>query len=122
MMNTINDIVEKIMEETYIVQSSVKAGDIDVALEAIERRDHLIQMLEKLDVPERKALIAEIWPEYRQINDECMEGIKKLKAKTEKEFYKNKGDQHKLVQNRKAHDRYNMNSVSEYGSTFDNKK
>ena len=122
MMNSIYDIVDKIMEETYIVQSAVNAGDIDVALTAIDRRENLIQMLGKLNVPERKALIAEIWPEYQQINDECMKGIEKLKEKTETEFYKNKGSQHQLVQNRKAHDRYSMNSASEFGSKFDNKK
>lgn len=121
-MNTIYDIVDKIMEETYIVQSAVDAGDIDVALTAIDRREHYIKMLEKLNVPERKALIAEIWPEYRTINEACMKGIEKLKLQTENEFYKNKGSQHKLVQNRKAHDRYSQNSSYEFGSKFDNKK
>lgn len=110
------------MEETYIVQSAVNAGDIDVALTAIDRRDNLIQMLEKLNVPERKALIAEIWTEYKAINDVCMKGIEQLRKKTENEFYKNKGSQHQLVQNRKVHDLYSMNGSSEFGSQFDNKK
>lgn len=121
-MNSIYDIVDKIMEETYIVQSAVNAGDIDVALTAIDRRQNLLDMLKKLNVPERKTLIAEIWPEYSQINDECIKGIESLKVKSENEVYKNKNSQHKLVQNRKAHDRYSMNSASEFGSQFDNKK
>ncbi|GAB6107672.1 hypothetical protein [Fusibacter bizertensis] len=121
-METINDIFNKLMEETYLLQGVIKIGDIEAALALIERREPLISMLEKLDVPERDVLLKEFLPEYQRIDRECQDGIKALKEKMEIEFYQNRNKQHQTRQNRKAHDLYSNNAISEYGSRIDNRK
>lgn len=121
-MKTINDIFDKIMEETYLLQGAIKIGDIESALALIERREPLIAMLEKLDVPERETLLLAFLPEYQRIDQECKIGINELKEKLETEFYQNRNKKHQTRQNRKAHDLYSNNAISEYGSRIDNRK
>lgn len=121
-MKNIKDIIEKLKEETYILQGAIKTGDIDVTLVILERRELLIKMLEKLEVPERDALLAEFLPEYQRIDEECKIAIAELKTKMELEFYQNRNKQHQVRQNRKAHDLYSNNAISEYGSRIDNRK
>ncbi|MDH8678606.1 hypothetical protein QE109_10635 [Fusibacter bizertensis] len=121
-MKTIKDIFDKVMEETYLLQGTVKIGDIATALNIIDRREPLIKMLEKLEVPERDALLAEFLPEYQRIDEECKIAIAELKTKMELEFYQNRNKQHQVRQNRKAHDLYSNNAISEYGSRIDNRK
>jgi len=121
-MSAIDDIIEKIIEETYIIKGAVDSGDLDVANVALDRRDSLILILQKVEMVDKQEKVKQIYPLISKIDDECKLKIKELKSKTEKDFYSNRSQQHKLVTNRKAHDRYNNNALSEFGSRFDDKK
>lgn len=121
-METIKSIIDQLMRETKIMQSALRAGDLEVALEALNERDQLINLLEQLDVPERAKNIKEIYPEYEVIDKECKALIQELKSETEAAFYKNRSLKHQTHKNRIAHDRYSNNALSEFGSKIDNRK
>lgn len=121
-MVALEDIVKKIMEDTYMLKSVVQAGDIDVAVEILEHRESLINILKQIDVPKKKELLLAIWPEFLEIDQWCRQAIEALRVQSEAEFYQTKTEKHQLRQTRKVHDIYNNNAHSEFGGMFDNKK
>lgn len=121
-MDTIKSLIDQLMKETKIMQNALRAGDLEVALEALNERDQLISLLEQLNVPERANTIKEIYPEYEAIDKECKTLIADLKNETEAAFYKNRSLKHQTHKNRIAHDRYSNNALSEFGSKIDNRK
>lgn len=121
-MLALKDLVGKLMEDTRMLKSVVEAGDVDVAVEILEHRESLINILKQVETPEKKELVLGIWAEFSEIDQWCRQAIETLRIKSEAEFYQTKTEKHQIRQTRKVHDLYSNNAHSEFGGMFDNKK
>lgn len=121
-MMALEELVDKLMEDTHMLKSVIEAGDIDVAVEILEHRESIINILKQIDTPNKKTLLLEIWPEFSEIDQWCRRAIEALRVKSEAEFYQTKTEKHQIRQTRKVHDLYSNNAHSEFGGMFDNKK
>lgn len=121
-MRATEDVISKLMEDTYMLKSVIEVGDMDVAVEILEHRESLINILKQIESPRKKELLSAIWIEFSEVDQWCRQAIEALRIKSEAEFYQTKSEKHQIRQTRKVHDLYSNNAHSEFGGMFDNKK
>ncbi|MBF4694498.1 hypothetical protein [Fusibacter ferrireducens] len=114
-------ILKKIMDETYIMYSSLKADDFDVMQNALEKREELIKLFEESNEVYDRDNQAFI-DKFDKLNSECMKLLEQMKDRFEMEIYKTKSDKNKMIQMQKVNHKYQRGYESVSRSTFDLRK
>ena len=116
------ELMREILEETKIVKSTLEAGDISVASDAIEKREALISQLLEIKSAKDDPEVIELWTQYQALDTKCRELLNALKIKTQNAFYDNRSQKRALHKNKQAYDQYHMRSIVPGHSRFDIKK
>lgn len=118
-----DEIMNKIVEDSYIIKSALEAEDIDIVVEVLLRRQHWIDELEKFAPFEVYSEVAKKLELFKQIDEACNSGFEVFKNKIQEEQYKVRKDLMQMTVNKKMNDQYQMNIPGQTsGLSIDNKK
>ena len=117
---TTDQVLRKILDQTYIMLSALESNDLDVMFNALEKRakwiavyDHLLESNE-----EHKVMLAK----FEKLNSQCMVLLEKQMKNLNAELNRVKIDKNRMVQMQRVHQRYQTASVELSGSVMDLKK
>ncbi len=117
------EIMNKIIEDSYIIKSALDAEDVDIVVETLSRRQLWIDELEKFAPFDVESEIAKKIMIYQKIDQECQIGFEALKSKIQQEQYKVKNERKQMNVNKKVYNQYQMNIPGQMsGLSIDNKK
>lgn len=116
------EMIAKILEETYILSGALEVEDIDMVLEVLARRDELISQFSSIkNLVLDEATKADI-EKFDEVNTKCMAQLMLFKEKMSNELYEVKSEQKKAIQKLKVHDSYSNPYAKSVGTSFDLKK
>lgn len=116
------DLIEKILEETYILSGALEVEDIDMVLEVLSRRDKLISQLGSVEKQALDDAAKADIEKFDEVNTKCMAQLLLFKEKMNSELYEVKSEQKKAIKKLKVHDSYSNPYASSVGTSFDLKK
>lgn len=118
-----DEIMNKIIEDSYIIKSALEVEDIDIVVETLSRRQLLIDELDKHAPFESNSEIAQKIKLFQQIDQECQSRFEAFKIKIQQEQYKVKNERKQMNVNKKVYNQYQMNIPGQIsGLSIDNKK
>jgi len=118
-----DEIMNKIIEDSYIIKSALEAEDIDIVVETLSRRQQMIDELEKHAPFEADSEIGKKIKLFQQIDQACQSGFETFKSKIQEEQYKVKNERKQMNVNKKVYNQYQMNIPGQMsGLSIDNKK
>ena len=118
-----DDIMNKIIEDSYIIKSALEVEDIDIVVETLKRRQQWIDELEKNAPLYANSEIGKKFKLFQQIDQACQSGFETFKDKIQKEQYQVKNERKQMNVNKKVYNQYQMNIPGQMsGLSIDNKK
>jgi hypothetical protein len=118
-----DEIMNKIIEDSYIIKSALQAEDIEIVNETLERRQQWIDELEKHAPFDVNSEIGKKFKLFQEIDQACQSGFEAFKDKIEQEHYSLKNERKQMNVNKKVYNQYQMNVPGQMsGLSIDNKK
>jgi hypothetical protein len=122
-MTRAGELINEILSETKIIRSAVEANDIDIVLNVVERRQKLIDELAAFAPFDPESQNGKKLKEITEIDDNCREGILKMKDQIQLEQYAVKNEKKQMTKSKRAYDQYQQNIPGQLsGLSIDNKK
>jgi hypothetical protein len=117
------DILEKILEETYILSSALEAQDIDMALKTLERRSEWVDKFTSSNFDPNDQDLKLLIRKFDDENKLCIEKMEDFRGSMEVELNQVKTEKNNLNKNLKIHEQYSNPYVNDaVGNAFDLKK
>ncbi len=117
------DILEKILEETYILSSALEVQDIDMALKTLERRNEWVEKFKSSNFDPTDQQLKILIRKFDDENKLCIEKMEDFKGSMEVELNQVKIEKKNLNKNLKIHEQYaNPYANDSVGNAFDLKK
>lgn len=116
------DIMNQILNETYILNSALEAEDIDMVLETLKRREVLIDTFgarKNRDLDEETLKMVDT---FETENTKCMALLEIFRENISGALYEIKAEKNKTLQKLKVHDSYSNPYAKGVGTSFDLKK
>lgn len=118
-----DEIMNKIIEDSYIIKSALKAEDIDIVVETLNRRQQWIFELEKFAPFDVNSEIAKKIKLYQEIDQACQSKFETFYDKIQQEQYKVRNERKQMNTNKAVYNQYQMNIPGQMsGLSIDNKK
>lgn len=117
------EILEKILEETYLLSSALDIKDVDMVLLTLERRNVWIEKFKASNFDKTDKEIKQLIQNFDEENRQCIEKMGDFRVSMEVELNQIKTEKKKMKQNQKIHEQYsNPYASRSVGNTFDLKK
>lgn len=118
----IRELLEKLLEETYLLSSALEAKNMDMVLSVLERRETLVKVVSSLNLREMDEKSRKILVKFNEENRLCMDKINNLRQEMNQELNQVKAEKNKTIRKQKVHDSYSNPYVGSVGTSFDLKK
>lgn len=118
------DLLNQILDDTYILKSAIESEDMDVVETTLARRQTHIEALETLQEGSvADSEVVSLLERFKETDQQCQMALKALMDKTEAAFFENKAEKRDLIKNKKVHGSYQMQVPDQNaGLTIDHKK
>ncbi|MDO4799732.1 MAG: hypothetical protein Q4A52_04360 [Bacillota bacterium] len=117
------EILQKILEETYILISALDAEDLDIVETSLTNRDELIGRYEEAAEPSGHdiSVLRQLQEEYRDAHDESMQRLETFRQLLVEAQNRNRTARNEADKTKRIHDQY-ANQLDLPGMTLDLKK
>ena len=122
-MKTPKELMQLILDETYIMKSAIEIEDLEVVLTAIDSREQYINALTQLTFDAGDTEIQVLWQKYKTTEAMCNTMMQAFKTKIYEDYTGSKVQHKTMVKTKNVHDRYQLQTKDFLsGQSLDQKK